>query len=56
MDRIEEMFAQRELPDMGTGTIPAHSAAPEMRFETSVSLTAKRKCCGTLLNRAIMPN
>lgn len=33
MDRIEELFDQRELPDTGRDTIPEHSFAPEVRFE-----------------------
>lgn len=33
MDRIEAVFAERELPDTGTETIPAHSGAPEVQFE-----------------------
>lgn len=33
MDRIEEVFNEQELPDMGTATIPAQSDAPEVRFE-----------------------
>lgn len=33
MDRIEAVFAERELPDTGTNAIPVHSAAPEVRFE-----------------------
>ncbi len=33
MDRIEEVFAEQELPDTGTNHIPAHSGAPEVRFE-----------------------
>ncbi len=33
MDRIEEVFAEPELPDTGTNAIPARSAVPEVRFE-----------------------
>ncbi len=33
MDRIEEVFSERELPDTGRHTIPAHSDTPEVRFE-----------------------
>ncbi len=33
MDRIEEVFLERELPDMGRNTIPAQSDAPEVQFE-----------------------
>lgn len=33
MDRIEEVFAEPELPDTGANAIPARSAAPEVRFE-----------------------
>lgn len=33
MDRIEEVFAERELPDEGTYTIPEECSAPEVRFE-----------------------
>ncbi|PWJ50358.1 ABC transporter ATP-binding protein [Faecalicatena contorta] len=33
MDRIDEVFSERELPDTGRHTIPAHSDAPEVRFE-----------------------
>lgn len=33
MDRIEEVFAQPELPDQGKGKIPAQSSAPEIQFE-----------------------
>ena len=33
MDRIDEVFSERELPDTGTKVIPAHSDAPEVQFE-----------------------
>ncbi len=33
MDRIEAVFAERELPDQGIQAIPAHSDGPEIRFE-----------------------
>lgn len=33
MDRIEEVFAQQELPDNGLGTIPESTAAPQVQFE-----------------------
>ncbi|MEL7622297.1 MAG: ABC transporter ATP-binding protein [Clostridiales bacterium] len=33
MDRIEAVFAERELPDQGSQAIPAHSDGPEIRFE-----------------------
>ena len=33
MDRIEEVFAEQELPDKGTDTIPERSGVPEVRFE-----------------------
>ena len=33
MDRIEEVFAERELPDTGTAAIPERGDAPEVRFE-----------------------
>ena len=33
MDRIEEVFAERELPDTGTKRIPKQSQAPEVQFE-----------------------
>lgn len=33
MDRIEGVFAQKELPDDGTKKIPARTDAPEVRFE-----------------------
>lgn len=33
MDRIEDVFAQQEVPNSGTQTIPARSAAPEVEFE-----------------------
>ena len=32
MDRIEQVFAEKELPDAGTETIPAQSMAPEIEF------------------------
>ena len=32
MDRIEEVFAERELPDTGTEDIPASGAVPEVEF------------------------
>ncbi|MGF7142161.1 ATP-binding cassette subfamily B protein [Anaerotaenia torta] len=32
MDRIEEVFGEQELPDLGTDTIP-EGGAPEVRFE-----------------------
>ena len=33
MDRIEAVFAERELPDVGRGAIPERGKAPEVRFE-----------------------
>ncbi len=33
MDRIEEVFAEKELPDTGVGTIPGHRDGPEVMFE-----------------------
>ena len=33
MDRIEEVFAQKELPDKGVHTIPENSSAPQVQFE-----------------------
>ena len=33
MDRIEAVFAEQELPDLGTDTIPAYSSGPEVQFE-----------------------
>jgi len=33
MDRIEEVFAQQELPDNGVYTIPENTAAPQVQFE-----------------------
>lgn len=33
MDRIEEVFAQKELPDKGVYTIPENTSAPEVQFE-----------------------
>ncbi|QIB68733.1 ABC transporter ATP-binding protein [Aminipila butyrica] len=33
MDRIEEVFAQQELPDDGTHCIPESSSAPQVQFE-----------------------
>ncbi len=33
MDRIEEVFREQELPDMGANHIPASSDAPEVQFE-----------------------
>lgn len=33
MDRIEEVFAERELSDTGTNPIPGHSTAPEVQFK-----------------------
>lgn len=33
MDRIEEVFAQKELPDNGVYTIPENTSAPEVQFE-----------------------
>lgn len=33
MDRIEEVFAEQELPDAGINRLPAHSAVPEVQFK-----------------------
>lgn len=33
MDRIEEIFRERELPDTGTCHIPTHSEVPEVQLE-----------------------
>lgn len=33
MDRIEEVFAQKELPDNGAYTIPENTSSPEVQFE-----------------------
>lgn len=33
MDRIEEVFAEQELPDTGVNSIPARSDVPEVRFD-----------------------
>lgn len=33
MDRIEEVFAEQELSDTGTNSIPVNSDAPEIQFE-----------------------
>lgn len=33
LDRIEAVFAEKELPDNGKGSIPAHSSAPEVEFK-----------------------
>lgn len=33
MDRIEDVFAQKELPDTGTSTLPENSDAPEVTFK-----------------------
>ena len=32
MDRIEAVFAEKELPDTGAGTIPGDAGAPEIEF------------------------
>lgn len=33
LDRIEAVFAEKELPDSGSGSIPQHSNAPEVEFK-----------------------
>ena len=33
MDRIEEIFSEKELPDSGESSIPEESAAPEVEFQ-----------------------
>jgi ATP-binding cassette subfamily B protein len=33
LDRIEEVFAEPELPDAGTDVLPTNSALPEVQFE-----------------------
>lgn len=33
MDRIEEVFAEQELPDKGVNTIPKNTAAPQVQFD-----------------------
>ncbi len=43
MDRIEEVFAEKELPDAGREDIPAPGAAPEIEFrEVSFSYGEKK--------------